>query len=58
MATSTNDAAYERTSAELDRVSTGPGLDSLLPIWNRAALLELAAMVTSSSRRANVPLAI
>jgi diguanylate cyclase (GGDEF)-like protein len=48
--------AHERALEELDRVANAPGIDSLLGIWNRAALAQLAAMHVSSSERFARPL--
>ncbi|MCW5808890.1 MAG: diguanylate cyclase, partial [Deltaproteobacteria bacterium] len=47
---------HERTAEELDRHVSGPGLDTLLAVWNRSAMFELGAMLLSASRRTSQPL--
>jgi len=49
-------AAHQRTTEELERRLSSPGLDTLLAIWNRLATAQLAAMQVSAARRANLPL--
>jgi serine/threonine-protein kinase len=41
----------ERTAEELDRTLSGPGLDPLLGIWNRAAMEQLTHSYASSAKR-------
>jgi diguanylate cyclase (GGDEF)-like protein len=50
-------AVHDRTADDLDRISSGPGLDPLLGIWNRAALLQIATMQVSASRRNHLAVA-
>ena len=50
--------AYARTAEELDRALSGPGLDPLLGVWNRAALDQIVHSYVSSSKRYKLPLAI
>jgi diguanylate cyclase (GGDEF)-like protein len=51
-------AVYERASEELDRLSSGPGLDPLLGLWNQTAVKQLAGMQLSAAARATVPLSV
>jgi diguanylate cyclase (GGDEF)-like protein len=51
-------AVHQRTSDELDRVSSAPGHDLLLAMWNRMAMAELATMHVSGSKRSSMPLAV
>ncbi len=48
--------AHERASEELDRLVSGPGIDSLLGVWNRHALEQLTVMQLSAALRNKVPL--
>ncbi len=48
--------AHERTLEEIDRLASGPGLDALLGIWNRAAVAQLCAMYVSAAGRTSRPL--
>ena len=48
--------ANQRTSDELERRISSPGIDALVGVWNRVAMSQLAAMQVSASRRTNVPL--
>jgi serine/threonine-protein kinase len=50
--------ATARTAEELDRALSGPGLDPLLGVWNRAALDQIVHSYVSSSKRYKLPLAI
>src|SRR5690606_3868566 len=50
-------AVHDRTADDLDRISSGPGLDPLLGIWNRAALAQIATMQVSASRRNHLTVA-
>ena len=47
---------YERTAEELDRMVNNPGVDALLGVWNRSALLRLATMYLSTAARLKHPL--
>jgi diguanylate cyclase (GGDEF)-like protein len=51
-------AIYERTAEELDRTLSGPGLDPLLGIWNRAALNQITHGHVSHARRLKLPLTV
>jgi diguanylate cyclase (GGDEF)-like protein len=48
--------ANQRTSEELERLMSSPGIDPLLGIWNRLATGQLVAMQTSAARRQSTPL--
>src|SRR5207249_4033821 len=49
-------AIHDRTSEELERALSGPGLDPLLGIWNRHALDQLAHGYVTSAKRYKLPL--
>ena len=50
--------AHQRTSEELERQMSSPGVDSLLGVWNRLATAQLGAMLVSAARRQAGPLAV
>lgn len=49
-------AVHERTADDLDRTLSGPSIDPQLAVWNRAGLLQLAAMQVSAAGRSKLPL--
>ena len=51
-------AVHDRTSDELERRISGPGLDPLLGIWNRPALDQIAHAYVSNAKRMMHPLAV
>jgi diguanylate cyclase (GGDEF)-like protein len=51
-------AIHDRTSEELERALSGPGLDPQLGIWNRAALDQLAHGYVSSAKRYKLALTV
>jgi len=48
--------ANQRTSDELERMMSSPGIDPLLGIWNRLATSQLVAMQVSAARRQGTPI--
>src|SRR5690606_11288366 len=49
---------HERMIEEFEQVASGPGIDSVLGTWNRAALEQLAGMELAFANRSRVPLAV
>jgi uncharacterized protein (TIGR02265 family) len=47
---------HDRTSEELARLSSGPGLDPLLGIWNHAAMQQLMTSLAATATRSKQPL--
>ena len=50
-------AVHDKTADELERIVSGPGLDPLLNVWNRAGLDQVTHYYVSNARRTKQPLA-
>ena len=49
-------AVHDRTTDELARLASGPGLDPLLGIWNHQAMLHLMTSLAATAMRSKQPL--
>jgi diguanylate cyclase (GGDEF)-like protein len=49
---------HDHATVELDRLTSGPGLDAVTGAWNGVALIRLTAMLVATARRTRQPVSV